>query len=80
MKIRHLAFGLCAALLPLSASAHQEGHGEDDKPLAATCSQLAKPQRYVVDSAYPEIKALKARCEAAKKATPKPAARPAGKS
>jgi hypothetical protein len=79
MKIRPLALGLCAALLPLSAFAHQEGHGNDDKPLAATCSQLDNPQRYVVDTSYPEIKALKAKCHAAKKAAPKPAAKSAGK-
>ncbi len=80
MKIRTFAFGVCAMLLPLSAFAHQQGHGEDDKPLAATCSQLDNPQRYVVDTTYPEIKALKARCDAEKPAAPKPAAKPADKS
>lgn len=67
MKIRTFALAACAALLPLSAFAHQEGHG-DEKPLATTCAQLANPQRYEVDPAYPEIKALKARCEAEQKA------------
>lgn len=66
------ALGLAAALLPLSAVAHQEGHGEDEKPLATTCDELAYPQRFEVDSAYPEIKALKAKCEAAKRVIPKP--------
>ncbi len=61
---------LGAALVSTSAHSHPEGHGEEDKPFASTCLQLANPQRYEVDTAYPEIKALKARCDAEKNATP----------
>lgn len=64
--------GLLAALLPMSVMAHQEGHGEDQKPLATTCAHLSYPHRFEVDSAYPEIKALKTKCAAEKKARPKP--------
>ena len=74
------ALALTAALLPLSAIAHQEGHGEDQKPLAATCADLAYPHRFEVDSAYPEIKALKVKCEAEKRAASKPAAKERKKS
>lgn len=67
MKTPKLALAACITLLPLAALAHPESHG-DDKPLATTCAELAYPQRYEVDPAYPEIKALKARCDAEKKA------------
>lgn len=80
MKMSTLVLGLSAALVPLFAFAHQEGHGDDQKPLAATCTQLEYPQRYEVDPAYPEIKALKAKCEAEKKAAAKPDAKPTKKS
>lgn len=75
MNIFTRALALAVALLPLSAVAHQEGHGDDQKPLAATCADLAYPHRFEVDSAYPEIKALKAKCEAEKRAASKPAAK-----
>lgn len=80
MNIRCFVLGLCLAVLPVSAFAHKEGHGDEDKPLATTCAQLANPQRYAVDPAYPEIKTLKAKCDAEKKATPKPEAKAAKKS
>jgi len=72
MNIRTFALGLCLAVLPLSAFAHKGGHSDDDKPLAKTCEQLANSQRYAIDPAYPEIKALKAKCDAKKKTSPKP--------
>lgn len=72
MNSRHFVLGLCLAVLPLSAFAHKEGHGDENKPLATTCAQLADPRHYVVDPAYPEIKALKTKCDAEKKASPKP--------
>lgn len=80
MNNRHFALGLCLAMLPLSAFTHDTGHGKDDKPLATTCAHLASPQRFETDSAYPEIKALKAKCEAEKKAASKPEAKPIKKS
>ena len=45
MKMSTLVLGLSAALVPLFALAHQEGHGDDQKPLAATCTQLEYPQQ-----------------------------------
>jgi hypothetical protein len=72
MTIQTLALAACITLLPLSAFAHEKGHG-DDKPLATTCAQLANPQRYEVDPAYPEIKALQARCDAENRAKAEPA-------
>lgn len=79
MSIRCFALVSCLAVLPLSAFAHKEGHGNEDKPLATTCAQLENPLRYAVDPAYPEIKALKAKCDAEKKASPKPEAQPVKK-
>lgn len=66
---------IAAALFALAtpaAFAHPEGHELDEQKLIpATCAQLADTQRYSNDVSYPEIKALKARCEAEKKAVSK---------
>ncbi|MFC0679538.1 hypothetical protein ACFFGH_17005 [Lysobacter korlensis] len=72
--------GLSMSLLSMSAFAHPGGHDSDMKPLATTCTELAYPQRYETDPAYPEIKALVEECEAAKKAPAEKAkAKPAKK-
>lgn len=71
MTIHTIALAACITLLPLAAFAHEKGHG-GDKPLATTCAQLANPQRYEVDPAYSEIKALQARCDAVNKAKAEP--------
>lgn len=52
----------------LAAFAHTGGHeADEEKLIPTTCAQLADTQRYSNDVAYPEIKALKARCDAEKK-------------
>lgn len=65
MTIRPLL--IAASFLVLSspvAFAHIEGHESDDEKLIpTTCAQLADAQRYSNDVSYPEIKALKLRCD-----------------
>lgn len=51
----------------LPALAHTGGHEADEEKLIPnTCAQLADTQRYTNDVAYPEVKALKARCDSEK--------------
>jgi hypothetical protein len=78
MKIRSiLTLGLMAASLSsLTAIAHPQGH-DDEKAIPKTCAELADTRRFTDDVTYPEVKALKARCDAEKKAAPKPAPKPA---
>jgi hypothetical protein len=75
MKVRSmLALSLAAmAFSSFTTLAHPEGH-DDEKPLPKTCAELADTKRFTDDVSYPEVKALKARCDAEKKAEPKPAA------
>jgi hypothetical protein len=57
-----------------------EDHDDEEKAIPKTCAQLADTKHYTNDVAYPEVKALKARCDAEKKdkpATAKPGATPA---
>lgn len=78
MKIRSiLTLGLMAASLSsFTAVAHPEGH-DDQKAIPRTCAELANKQRFTDDVAYPEVKALKERCDAEQKAAPKkPAPKP----
>lgn len=82
MRVRHLLVIAFASLsvASMTAVAH-EGHDEEEKPMPTTCAQLADTKRYSNDVAYPQIKALKARCDAEKKAREKSAApKPAAKS
>lgn len=60
------------ALFAMSAKAH------DSEAIPTTCAQLADSHNYSNDMTNPDIKALKARCDAEKKAAarPKTAARP----
>ncbi|MBA2237419.1 MAG: hypothetical protein H0W24_01775 [Lysobacter sp.] len=81
MTIRPLM--IAAAFLVLSspvASAHVEGHENDEEKLIpTTCAQLTETQRYSNDVSYPEIKALKLRCDkAAAEANAKAAAEAKG--
>ena len=54
--------------------AHPGEHGAfDEKLIPTNCAQLADEKRYTNDVSYPEIKALKARCDAKEKVeTPSP--------
>lgn len=64
----------------LTAFAHTEGHElDEEKLIPTTCAQLADTQRYSNDVSYPEIKALKARCDSGKKSGQTPQKAPAGK-
>lgn len=79
MKIRSImTLGMMAAALSsFTALAHPEGH-DDEKAIPKTCAELANTRRFTDDVAYPEVKALKARCDAEQKAAPKkPAPKPA---
>lgn len=70
------AVAVSSALFAISAGAHDPGEFERTisapaaKPVPATCEQLADPARYSTDVTNPDIKALKTRCDAAKKAGP----------
>lgn len=63
------------SLVSANAFAHKNGH-EDEKSIPMTCAQLADTKRYTNDTAYPEVRALKAHCESEKKAGTKPKAVP----
>ena len=68
MTIRTLVFAViaCASAVSVTAFAHPGGHDDDDKLIPTTCAQLADTRRYTNDVSYPEVKALKARCDAEK--------------
>lgn len=74
---------MSAALLAstsLTAFAHTDGHeADEEKLIPATCAELADTRRYSNDVAYPEIKALKARCDSEKKGGQAPRQTPTGK-
>jgi hypothetical protein len=81
MKVRSiLLLALTAASLSsLTVMAHPEGH-DDEKAIPKTCAELANKHRFTDDVSYPEVKALKARCDAEQKAAPKkPDPKPAAK-
>lgn len=60
----------CASAVSLTVFAHPGEH-EDEKRIPTTCEQLADTERYTDDVAYPEVKELKARCDAEEK-SPQP--------
>ncbi|MES2918741.1 MAG: hypothetical protein V4729_09000 [Pseudomonadota bacterium] len=74
MKVRAMLtiFTAYMALTSVSAFAHPGAHSSDeDKDIPTSCEQLANGKDYVTDVAYPEIKALQAKCESEKKPTGK---------
>ncbi|ENG0045661.1 hypothetical protein Z046_26345 [Pseudomonas aeruginosa VRFPA09] len=70
MQIRSLLIVVVATSASLASTfvmAHPGGHDSDDnKLIPKTCEQLANTERYITDVAYPEVRELKARCDAAK--------------
>ncbi len=67
-------------MVSATALAHPGQHdGDEEKAIPTTCAQLADTQRYTDDTAYPEVKALKERCDAQAKPSAAPAAQPARK-
>lgn len=63
-----------------AAFAHVDGHEADEQKLIpTTCAQLADTQSFSNDVSYPEIKALKTRCDSEKKSGQTPQKTPAGK-
>jgi len=77
MKLRHTSLlAASLAFISLGVNAHDPSlHEQDSLPPAkakpATCVQLADSQRYSNDVTDADIKALKAKCDAAKKAAAK---------
>lgn len=53
----------CASAASMTALAHPGGHEDDEKLIPTTCAQLVDTERYTDDVSYPEVKALKARCD-----------------
>ena len=83
MTHRFFLAALTALALLLSPTAfahdpslHEPRPAPKAKPM--TCVQLADTERYSADAADPAIKALKSRCEAARKAAPKAAPEKSG--
>lgn len=72
MKIRLILASslLSTTLWSPTAVAHPEGH-DDERAIPRTCAELANPALFTDDVSYPEVKALKERCDAEKKAAPK---------
>lgn len=82
MKIQLLSTaGAIMLMVSATALAHPGQHdGDEEKAIPTTCAQLADTQRYTDDTAYPEVKTLKERCDAqAAKPSSAPAAQPARK-
>ena len=80
MKFRIASLAASLLLLSFGAQAHDPSlHEEDRMPVAkakpTTCAELADTQRYFNDPADPDIKALKAKCDAAAKAADKASAK-----
>ncbi|HEL5340007.1 TPA: hypothetical protein UOJ00_003004 [Stenotrophomonas maltophilia] len=71
--LRNLSLAVLSAsslLLSGVALAHDPAlHEPAQKAKPTTCKQLADTTHYAADPVDPEIKALKARCDAAKKST-----------
>lgn len=67
MIIRTMLFTLvaCASTASMPAFAHPGAH-DDEKLIPTTCTQLADTERYINDVSYPQVKELKARCDAGK--------------
>lgn len=67
------AVAVSFTLFAASAGAHDPSEFERmiaapaTKPVPTTCEQLADPTKYSTDVSNPDVKALKARCDAAKK-------------
>lgn len=63
---------LAASLLPVTAFAHDPSLHEENKPKTlpkpTTCKELADTEHYSADLTDKDIKALKAKCDAEKKA------------
>ncbi len=63
-----IVVAMCAAAASVTVFAHPDGHGNfDEKPIPTNCIELANTDRYTNDVSYPEIKTLKARCDAREK-------------
>jgi hypothetical protein len=72
-RTRILSAAVSSTLFAASAGAHDPSEFERTisapaaKPVPTTCEQLADPTKYSTDVSNADIKALKARCDAAKK-------------
>jgi hypothetical protein len=82
MKMRLMILSvvaLSASILTMNARAHDpslhdEMQAPKSMPKATTCKQLADTEHYSADLTDPDIRTLKARCDAEKKAAAKAAA------
>ena len=81
MKMRLMVLtviALSAAALAMNVRAHDpslhDDHAPKSMPKATTCKQLADTEHYSTDLTDPDIRALKAKCDAEKKAAAKAAA------
>ena len=58
-----------AMAIATTAGWAHEGHDEDERAIPKTCTQLADTKNFTNDIAFPEVRALKTRCDAEKKAS-----------
>lgn len=77
-RLMVLSTAIASSLFALSANAHDPKEFDrmmstpEAKAVPTTCAQLADSHNYSTDVANADIKALKARCDAAKAATKAP--------
>lgn len=67
MKIQFILLSTCLtfSLASMNARAHADhDHGDSEKSIPTTCAQLADKKKYTDDVAYPQVKELKAKCDA----------------
>ena len=81
MKMRLMILSvvaLSATVLAMNARAHDpslhDDHAPKSMPKATTCKQLADTEHYSADLTDSNVRALKAKCDAEKKAATKAAA------
>lgn len=65
IRLFSTAIAACTFLASITVQAHPGKHdGDDEKAIPTTCAQLADKHNYTNDVSYPEVKELKARCDA----------------
>lgn len=75
MKVRTAVFAVTAlaGVVSVPILAHEDHDEDETKLMPSACVHLRDAKRYLTDIAYPEVKALKARCDNQKNGADKPA-------
>lgn len=69
MKLHIILLSTCLSITLALSSLHVQAHGDHDhedneKLIPKSCAELADTKKYTNDVAYPQVKELKARCDA----------------